>query len=272
MSTIIEVKNLSFGYTAQETLLKDINFEITAGTFLAIAGPNGVGKSTLLNLLCGALKPKSGTIKIDANQIESYSSEALAGKVAIVRQEFIPVFGFSVIETVLMARTPYFGALGFENITDKQIVNEALEVTDTVQFALRPLGSLSGGERQRVFIARALAANSPILLLDEPTSFLDLKHQVGIYDLLKSTQLEKGKTIVAITHDINLAAQYCDKILLLGTNSNYHLGQTKDIFSPEQIERVFGIKTYVGSLGKEKFFIPLGKFAKDSGQITDIDN
>ena len=269
MSAIIEVKNLSFGYTPQNTILKDISFEIKAGTFLGIAGPNGAGKSTLLNLLCGALKPKSGTIKIDATPIESYNWEALAGKVAVVRQEFVPAFGFSVIETVLMARTPYFGTFGFENKTDKQIVNEALEATDTAQFASRPLGSLSGGERQRVFIARALAANSPVLLLDEPTSFLDLKHQVGIYDLLKSTQLEKGKTIVAITHDINMAAQYCDEILLLGANSNYHIGQTKDVFSPEQIEKVFGVRTFVVSLGREKFFIPLGKFAKDSGQITD---
>jgi iron complex transport system ATP-binding protein len=269
MSAIIEVKNLSFGYTPQNTILKDISFEIKTGTFLAIAGPNGAGKSTLLNLMCGTLKPKSGTIKIDATPIESYNWESLAGQVAVVRQEFVPVFGFSVIETVLMARTPYFGTFGFENKTDKQIVNEALEATDTAQFASRPLGSLSGGERQRVFIARALAANSPVLLLDEPTSFLDLKHQVGIYDLLKSTQLEKGKTIVAITHDINMAAQYCDEILLLGTNSDYHIGQTKDVFSPEQIEKVFGVRTFVGSLGREKFFIPLGKFAKDSGQITD---
>lgn len=269
MSAIIEIKNLSFGYTPQNTILEDISFEIKAGTFVGIAGPNGAGKSTLLNLLCRALKPKSGTIKIDATPIDSYEWEALAGKVAVVRQEFVPVFGFSVIETVLMARTPYFGTFGFENKTDKQIVHEALEATDTIQFASRPLGSLSGGERQRVFIARALAANSPVLLLDEPTSFLDLKHQVGIYDLLKSTQLEKGKTIVAITHDINMAAQYCDEILLLGTNTDYHIGQTKDVFSAEQIEKVFGVSTFVGSLGREKFFIPLGKFAKDSGQITD---
>ncbi|MDT8300236.1 MAG: ABC transporter ATP-binding protein [Sedimentisphaerales bacterium] len=269
MSAIIEVKNLSFGYTPQNTILKDMSFEIKAGTFVGIAGPNGAGKSTLLNLLCGALKPKSGTIKIDATPIESYKWEALAGKVAVVRQEFVPVFGFSVIETVLMARIPYFGTFGFENKKDKQIVNEALEATDTAQFASRPIGSLSGGERQRVFIARALAANSPVLLLDEPTSFLDLKHQVGIYDLLKSTQLDKGKTIVAITHDINMAAQYCDEILLLGTNTDYHIGQTKDVFSPEQIEKIFGVSTFVGSLGREKFFIPLGKFAKDSGQITD---
>ncbi len=267
MSGIIEIENLSFGYIPQSTILKDISFEVTPGTSLAIAGPNGAGKSTLLNLLCGTLVPKSGTIRIDAAPVESYSTEALARKVAVVRQEFVPVFGFSVIETVLMARTPYYGPMGFESKADKKIVAEALEMTDTIQFASRPLGSLSGGERQRVFIARALAQDTAILLLDEPTSFLDLKHQVGIYDLLKAAQLERDKTIVTVTHDINLVAQYCDEILLLGADSNYHIGKTKDIFSPEQIEKVFGVRTFAGRIGQEKFFIPLGKFAKDSGQI-----
>jgi iron complex transport system ATP-binding protein len=268
MSGIIEVENLSFGYTPQDTFLKDISFEVPPGTFLAIAGPNGAGKSTLLNLLCATLVPKSGRIRIGAAPVESYSPEALARKVAVVRQEFVPVFGFTVIETVLMARTPYYSPMGFESKADKKIVAEALEMTDTIQFATRPLGSLSGGERQRVFIARAFAQDTAILLLDEPTSFLDLKHQVGIYDLLKAAQLEQDKTIVTATHDINLAAQYCDEILLLGADSNYHIGKTEDVFSPEQIEKVFGVRTFAGRIGQEKFFIPLGKFAKDSGQIS----
>jgi len=261
--SIIEANKLSFAYREAEAL-RDLSFEVSRGSFLAIAGPNGAGKTTLLNLLCKTLKPKSGSIKIDAVPIESYSTKALAAKVAVVRQEVLPVFGFSVIETVLMARTSHYNQLGFETELDKKIANEALEATDTAQFALRALGSLSGGERQRVFIARAIAQNAPILLLDEPTSFLDLKHQVGIYDLLKTAQLEKGKTILAVTHDINLAAQYCDEILLLGADGNYHIGETKDVLSPEQIKKVFGVKTFVGRLGQEKIFIPLGKFAKGS--------
>ncbi len=273
MSGIIEVEDLSFGYAPQSTVLKDISFEVMPGTFLAIAGPNGAGKSTLLNLLCGMLSRRSGAIRIDGAPVESYSAEALAKKVAVVWQEFIPMFGFSVIDTVMMARTPYYGPMGFESEADREIVTEALEATDTAGFALRPLGSLSAGERQRVFIARALAQNTPILLLDEPTNFLDLKHQVGIYDLLKAAQLQTGKTIVAVTHDINLAAQYCDEALLLGAGSDCQYGPAGDVFSAERITKVFGVKVFTGKVGKEKFFIPLGKFAKDSGQIgTKADN
>ena len=270
MSAIIQVENLSFGYT-QDTILKGLSFEVTKGQFLTVAGPNGAGKTTLLNLLCGLLKPRAGSIKIDAAHIESYSVKKLAQKVAVVRQEFVPVFDFTVAEMVSMARTPYLGTFGFESKADRKIVNEALEMTDTICFAARPLAHLSGGERQRVFIARALAQNTAILLLDEPTSFLDLKHQVDIYDLLKAAQLEKGKTIVAVTHDINLAAQYCNEVLLLGRtpSCNYQYGKSKDVFSPEQIKKVFGVRTFVGKVGQEKFFLPLGKFAKDNQIITD---
>ncbi|UCC98917.1 MAG: ABC transporter ATP-binding protein [Phycisphaerales bacterium] len=267
MSGIIHVQNLSFGYTTKSLVLKDISFSVPSGGFLAIAGPNGAGKSTLLNLICGALTPRSGTIIIDAAPIESYSTRTLAAKVAVVRQESVPIFGFSVVETVLMARTPYFGTAGFESQADREIVQDALELTDTAGFASRPLTSLSSGERQRVFIARALAQNSPILLLDEPTSFLDLKHQVGIYDLLKAAQFGKGKTIVAVTHDINLACQYCDQALLLGTDGLSRHGPVSEVLSTEQIENVFGVEIFAGRIGQEGFFMPLGKLAKDRARI-----
>jgi len=282
MSSIIEVKNVSFGYVCQSRILQDVSFDVKVGTFLSIAGPNGAGKTTLLNLLCGLLRPEAGSIRIDAARIESYSVRKLAQKIAVVRQEFVPVFDFTVAEVVSMARTPYLGTFGFDGKMDREAVNQALEATDTAQFSMRPLRNLSGGERQRVFIARALAQNTAIMLLDEPTSFLDLKHQVHIYDLLKAAQLEKGKTIVAITHDINLAAQYCDEILLLtgrkpaaqgpknGTENppSYLIGKAKDILSPAQIEEVFGVKVFTGKVGKENFFIPLGRFAKDGGQAS----
>lgn len=268
MSNIIEVENLSFAYYTRE-ILKALNLEVAQGKFLGIAGPNGAGKTTLLNLLCGLLKPKAGSIKIDAAPVESYSAKKLAQKIAVVRQEFIPVFDFTVAEIVSMARTPYLGAFGFESKTDKQFVTEALELTDTAQFASRTLAKLSGGERQRVFIARALAQNTPVMLLDEPTSFLDLKHQVGIYDLLKKMQLNHGKTIVAVTHDINLTIQYADEALLLGTDTSCHIGKTEDVFSARQIEKIFGVKTFTGKIGRENFFLPLGEFAKDTHKTAD---
>jgi len=267
MSGIIEVANLTFGYASRAAVLRDISFDVASGTFLAIAGPNGAGKTTLLNLLCGALTRKKGTITIDAATLESYGAAALAEKVAVVRQEFVPIFGFSVIETVMMARTRFFGGGGFESKGDREIVNEALELTDTAQFAARALGSLSGGERQRVFIARAIAQDTAILLLDEPTNFLDLKHQVAVYDLLKTAQVEKGKTIVAVTHDINLASQYCDQALLLGAEGSYQFGSPREVFSPDQITKVFGVAVFSGQVGVEKFFIPLGKMARDKRQI-----
>jgi len=258
----IEVDNLDFSYGEAE-ILKNLNFQLPSGTFLSIAGPNGAGKTTLLNLLSGLLKPASGLIQIDSKPISSYSVRNLAKKIAVVRQEFVPVFEFSAQEVVSMARTPYLGTMAFESKTDKEAVAEALELTDTVRFADRPLGHLSGGERQRIFIARALAQQTPIMLLDEPTSFLDMKHQVGIYDLLKKMQLEKQKTIVSVTHDINLAAQYSDMILLLTADANYIFGKTHEILAAERIENVFGVKTFSAQIGRTKFFFPLGKFTKN---------
>ncbi len=258
----IEVENLCFAYKAQAEILKNISFRLEQGSFLSIAGPNGTGKTTLLNLLSGLLKPTAGAIKIDDCFLQSYSIRHLAKKIAVVRQEFVPVFEFSALQVVSMARTPYLGTFAFESKVDQQAIADAIEMTDTARFANRPLNHLSGGERQRVFIARALAQQTPILLLDEPTSFLDMKHQVGIYDLLKRMQQEYGKTIVAVTHDINLTIQYADEALLLGTDSNYHIGKAKDVFSQHQIEKIFGVKTFTGKIGQENFFLPLGKFAK----------
>ena len=128
--------------------------------------------------------------------------------------------------------------------------------------------NLSSGERQRVFIARAIAQDTKILLLDEPTNFLDLKHQVNIFDLLKTAQTQKGKTIIAVTHDINLAAQYADYALLIGPKGRYKFGLAKEIFTRPQIETLFGVKVFSGRVNEANFFLPLGNFAKDSGKIT----
>jgi len=271
MTPAIETQHVTFGYGRDHPVLQDISFEVQAGTFLAVAGPNGAGKSTLLNILAGLLRPQSGAVLLEGTNLRSCRVQAIARKVAVVRQEFIPAFGFSVLETVLMARTLYYGRLGFETPADRALAMQALELTDTTRFRSRSLGSLSAGERQRVFIARGLAQDTPILLLDEPTSFLDLRHQVRIYDLLRSIQLEKGTTIVAITHDLNLATQYCDEALLLYSLGNqpvphppYRIGKTSTVLTPEEIERAFHVHVFSAIVGDERFVIPAGERTKKS--------
>ena len=282
MTPSVRVQNVSFAYQREHWILRDLSFTVTPGTFLAVVGPNGAGKSTLINLVAGLLVPNAGAVSLDERDVRSYGFAERAARIAVVRQEFVPVFGLSVAETVLMARTARFGALGFESEADRELATRALESTDTLRFASRPLASLSGGERQRVFIARALAQDTPILLMDEPTSFLDLKHQVAIYDLLKTIGLQDGKTIIAVTHDINLAAQYCDEAILLPARADspatrqqgrpptqrppYRVGPPAEVFTAEGIEQAFDVKVFSGPVGTEKFFIPLGKMAKDAAQ------
>ncbi len=284
MTNGIQLDHVTFAYRPNQPVLKDISLTVETGTFLAVVGPNGAGKSTLINLLAGLLRPQAGTIAIDGTNTQSYRRHEIARKVALVQQEHVPAFGFSVAETVLMARTPHFTQWGFERPTDRQIVTDAMEMTDTARFAARPLASLSGGERQRVFIARALAQDTQTILLDEPTSFLDLRHQVAMYDLLKSVQREKGRTVVAITHDINLAAQYCDQALLLrpccpdpvaGESSrgpdpcvHHQMGSTSKVFRQDEIERVFGIRVFSAPVGVETMFLPLGRMAKDADRTS----
>jgi len=271
MTAALQTEHVTFGYSRGRPVLRDVNFAVQAGTFLAVVGPNGAGKSTLINILAGQLKPQSGAVRLEGADLRSCGVQNIARRVAVVRQEFIPVFGFSVMETVLMARTLHYGRLGFESKADRELALQALELTETAEFAARSLDSLSAGERQRVFIARGLAQSTPILLLDEPTSFLDLKHQVKIYDLLKSVQLQKNTTIVAITHDLNLAAQYCDQTLLLYPLSNqpagspsYCIGRTCDILTPEQVERAFDVRVFSAIAGTERFLIPLASRAGGS--------
>jgi iron complex transport system ATP-binding protein len=292
MKSIIKVNNLTFGYRSAKSagggadkkesprhkdgvqvhptdsggVLKDLSFEAEQGRFVSIVGPNGAGKTTLLNLLCGLFRPQAGRIEIDSEPIQNYSAKKLARKIAVVRQEFVPVFDFTVAQIVSMARLSYSGSFGFETKTDKQIIAEALELTDTKRFAGRGMRNLSSGERQRVFIARAIAQDAPILLLDEPTNFLDIKHQVDIFDLLKTIQKEKGKTIIAVTHDINLAVQYADYALLIGLQGGYKFGSAKEIFTKAQIELLFDVKVFSGRINEGNFFLPLGKYAKDGGK------
>ncbi len=266
--SFIGIQNVTFGYDRQP-VLKNLTLRVEKHAFWGIVGPNGSGKSTFLKVLNGQLKPQAGTVEIEARRVSAYSSRQLAGLMSMVRQEFVPVFGFTVQETVMMARFYRRKSGLFEETADVEAVQRALQATDTLEFAARPLGHLSGGERQRVFIARALAQQTPVLLLDEPTSHLDLKHQVRIFDLLKQMQAEQGKTVILVTHDINLACQYCDCVLLLGSEGTYFQGQPDEVLTEKRIEHIFHVKGYQGRLSRQKFFLPLGQYSKDRS-VNDI--
>lgn len=255
--SLIDIKNLTFSYKT-EPVLSSLSLTVCNGEFWIVAGPNGSGKTTLMKIISRIIRAYSGQIKISGKDLKNYTTHDLSKHLATVRQEYIPAFGYSVFETVMMARTLHFGWLGFESKQDRQIVEKSLEMTNTIQFADRLLSEISGGERQRVFIARALAQKSNILLLDEPTSNLDMKHQVAIYDLLKKLQNEQNITIMMVVHDINLARQYCDKVLLVGQDSKYLTGKPDDVLNEDNIGRYYEVSGCFTETQGTKFFIPRG--------------
>jgi len=261
MDVIISVKDLQFAYDGQPPVLHNLDFEVSKGEFVGIVGPNGAGKSTLMNILCGQLKPTAGQALFESSAIDTYSKRSLAQKMAVVRQAANPIFDFSVEEIVMMGRTPYSGPFGISGSIDFAAANKAMELTDTAGFAGRSLAELSQGERQRVYIARALAQDTEVLLLDEPTSFLDWKHQVGIYDMLKRLQTQQQKTIIAISHELNLTGQYCDKVLLLGSDDYYAFGKCAEQLTAENISRVFDVEVAAALWDGVSIFFPRGKGA-----------
>ncbi len=236
---MINVSSVSFRYVDQ-WVLRDISFDVTKGEFLGVIGPNGSGKTTLLKSLNRILVPQEGDVLVGGVNVKEIKRRELARVVGMVPQEAPMVFPFTVLELVLMGRAPYLKGLSFEGEKDCEIARRAMEMTDTLQFSKRVVGALSGGEKQRVLIARAIAQEPDVMLLDEPTSFLDIKHQIEIYDLIKGLSLGNGLTIVGVSHDINMAAQYCDRIILLSNGRVYKVGTPEEVITWENIEGVYG--------------------------------
>lgn len=262
--SLIEVGNLSFAYGAQN-VLNNLSFTVEAGDFLAVLGPNGSGKTTLMHLLAGLLRMQDGSILIRQRTMRCFGRAELAREIAMVRQDVTPAFGFTVRDTVMMARYLASGSKLFETRQDRDIVEQAMERTDTRQFADRTINALSGGERQRVFIARALAQQTPVLLLDEPTSHLDLKHQIEVFDLLQQLRNDEHKTIIVVSHDINLIQHYADRFLLLAEDGRMHY-QKRDArgLDAAAIESFFGVRGVQGVIEGHKVFVPTGVAQKKS--------
>jgi len=239
----IEARGLHFGY-AQQLVIEDVSLVLRSGEMLGVIGPNGSGKSTLLRLLSGVLRPQAGTIRVQGRPLADFAPRDRARAMAVVPQETASEFPFSVIEVVLMGRSPHLGGFAFEDDHDVQVARAAMIRTGVLELASRSIHELSGGERQRVIVARALAQEAPILLLDEPGAFLDIRHEVEIYDLLHDLQRE-GHSILTVLHDLNLAALYCDRVALLKAGRLVCVGPPSEVITYAAIKEVYETEVYV---------------------------
>ena len=237
---IIDAQNVSFRYT-DKPVLHDVSFVLDDARIVAVIGPNGSGKTTLLKMLNATLFPNSGQVLIEGKDTRDWSRQAIARMVAIVPQESPAIFPFFAEEIVLMGRFPYLRSLAFEDKKDYRIVQDVMARTDSLSFAHRRFNELSAGERQRVLIARALAQEPKILLLDESTVFLDLKHQAQFLSLLRELSREQHLTVIFVTHDLNLAAQNADQLLLLYNGKKYAIGTPADILTAQNIKEVYDV-------------------------------
>jgi len=241
---MLEADGVTVRYGAIVALEK-ASLAIHRGEMLAIVGPNGSGKSTLLRVLSGVRATAGGRVRLGGRDLGSIPRRDIARTVAVVPQETSIHFPFSAIEVVLMGRAPHLGRFGFPGRRDLVVAREAMKRTGVESLATRSLAELSGGERQRVVIAKALAQEAEVLLLDEPTSHLDIRHQVEIYDLMALLNAQEGLTIVSVLHDLNLAAMYFPRVAVLSEGRVHRVGAPADVLTYETIKVVYGTDVYI---------------------------
>ncbi len=235
---MIAVKNFSCGY-GKNVVIKNINLDVSAGQFVGLIGPNGSGKTTLIRGISGFIPPRTGVVMLDGRPIDKKDRKTLATRVAVVTQSDEDPVSFSVEEFVLMGRVPHWkGFQLLETLEDHQIAEKAMTLSGIRHLRNRAMGALSGGERQLASLARALAQEPEVLLLDEPTAHLDIGHQFQIMDLLRELNAE-GLTIVAVLHDLNLASFYCQHLILLHEGCVRREGSPRDVLTEEIINEVY---------------------------------
>jgi iron complex transport system ATP-binding protein len=233
------------GRGRHDHVLKDIFLEVDRGDLVGILGPNGSGKTTLLKLLGGVLPPASGSVTLDGRPLTEWSRREIARRIAFVPQETATPFDFTVLDIVLMGRFPHLGTFALEGPEDLAIARRALESTGTAAFEGRAFSTLSGGEKQRVVVASALAQSPELLLLDEPTASLDIGHQIEVQTLLRRLNADSGVTMVLSTHDLNLAAALCRRLVLLKDGHVLATGRTEDVLSPETVRELYHVNAEV---------------------------
>lgn len=241
---LIRAEDVWAGYSTTP-VLKGIHLRLLRGEMVGLLGPNGSGKSTLLRVLSGVLKPQKGQVWLEGRLLSHLRAKEVAQKLAFVPQREEVAFGFTAWEVVLLGRAPYIGWWGKERATDLQATRRAMERTDSLCLSERAFSTLSGGERQRVVLARGLAQETPLLLLDEPLTHLDVAHQVGTLSLLRQLNREEGLTVLAALHDINLASEFCDRLIVLRQGQIVADGTPSEVITPALLARVFGLDAWV---------------------------
>lgn len=241
---ILKIEGVSFSYN-EELVLDKISFDIKKGEFLSVLGPNGSGKSTLLKLLNNIIRPDSGVIYLKSKDIKKYKLKDLAKEISWVPQNTFINYDFLVKDIVMMGRYPYKNILDKTNNKDIEIVNEAMNLTNTYQLRNKKINEISGGERQRVIISRAIAQNTDIILLDEPMSNLDINHQLEIMGFLKNINIKNNITIVIVIHDINLATRYSSQILMLNDKKVLSKGKPNEIITNKNLRDVYHIDSAI---------------------------
>lgn len=240
---LLEANGLTVAYSSAGRdiiALRDVSLSLRAGEVLGLVGPNGSGKTTFIRAITGVAKPVSGSVLVSGREAASLSHRELALQMAVVPQDPSLPPAFAALECVLMGRTPHLRLLQNEGASDLEAARRAMIATDTWQFADRLLGELSGGERQRVIVARALAQETPILLLDEPTTHLDIGHQSSVLRLVRDAALNDGKAVLAVVHDLTLAAQYCDRLVMLRSGSVVASGTPSEVLEVSLLREVYG--------------------------------
>lgn len=238
MKGLINVISLCGGYH-NKLIIKDVSFEINKGDFLGVIGPNGSGKSTLLRLMTKVLHPQGGRVLLEEKDIRAMNLKEFCRKVSFVPQDTVISFPFTAEEIVLMGRTPHLGRIQHETKKDLYIAHNALSMTDTLYIKEKLVSELSAGERQRIIIAKALAQEPMLLFLDEPTSHLDIGHQAQILNLLRHLNKKQALTVVMVMHDLNLASEYCNRIILLDEGKIFKDGTSEEVLTYQNIESVY---------------------------------
>lgn len=242
MLPLLALKNTSWDVDGTR-IVDSVSLEISPGEVVGLLGPNGAGKSTLLRMAAGLLAVSAGTISLNGRELTAWPRTEIARQIAFVPQDTHVEFDFTAYEIALMGRNPYLARFQWPTASDHEAVRRAMEQTHTLDLKDRAITTLSGGERQRVFLARALASQTPFLVLDEPTSSLDLEHTLNFMRLIRHLAEQEGRGIIMAVHELNMAARFCDRLLLLHKGKLVQSGSCDEVLTQENIEKVFHVKS-----------------------------